>query len=135
MDIIIMILTTIGTIFILTAAVGLIRMPDFFLRLSVTIKAATLGIGFIMAGTALYFTDFPVTTKVLAIVFFLLVTAPVSGHMIGRTAYFTGMKLWKNTIIDELKGKYDRKTHELTSDEDHKDTDERKSRSRDSRER
>ncbi|ODS84212.1 MAG: Na+/H+ antiporter subunit G [Cytophagaceae bacterium SCN 52-12] len=118
MDIIIMAMTSIGTLFILIAAVGLIRMPDFFLRLSVTIKAATLGLGFIMGGTALYFLEFSVTAKVTAIIFFLLITAPVSGHMIGRTAYFTGMKLWKGTILDELKGKYDRKTHSLTSDGD-----------------
>ncbi len=111
-------MTSVGTLFILIAAIGIIRMPDFFLRLSVTIKAATLGLGFIMGGTALYFLEFSVTAKVTAIIFFLLITAPVSGHMIGRTAYFTGMKLWKGTIIDELKGKYDRKTHELTSDGD-----------------
>jgi len=117
-DLLIIILITTGTLFMLIASVGILRMPDFFLRLSVTIKAATLGIGFTMAGTALYFTDFPVSTKVLAIVFFLLITAPVSGHMIGRTAYFTGMKLWKGTIIDELKGKYDRRSHALTSDLD-----------------
>lgn len=115
---IIIILTSVGTLFILIAAIGVVRMPDFFLRLSVTIKAATLGLGFIMGGTALYFLEFSVTAKVTAIIFFLLITAPVSGHMIGRTAYFTGMKLWKGTIIDELKGKYDRKTHVLTSDGD-----------------
>ena len=117
-DYIIMLFTTLGTMFILIAAVGVLRMPDFFLRLSVTIKAATLGLGFIMAGTALYFLEFSVTAKVTAIIFFLLITAPVSGHMLGRTAYFTGMKLWKGTILDELKGKYDRKTHVLTSDGD-----------------
>jgi multicomponent Na+:H+ antiporter subunit G len=117
-DYIIMLFTTLGTLFILIAAVGIIRMPDFFLRLSVTIKAATLGLGFIMAGTALFFLEFSVTAKVIAIIFFLLITAPVSGHMLGRTAYFTGMKLWKDTILDELKGKYDRKTHSLTSDGD-----------------
>ena len=119
-DYIIMAFTTAGAIFILIAAIGVLRMPDFFLRLSVTVKSSTLGIGFIMGGVSFFFLDFPVTTKVLAIVFFLFATAPVSGHMIGRTAYFTGMKLWKNTILDELKGKYDRKTHELTSDNDKK---------------
>ena len=117
-EIIIMAMTSVGTLFILIAAVGIVRMPDFFLRLSVTIKAATLGLGFIMGGTALYFLEFSVTAKVIAIIFFLLITAPVSGHMIGRTAYFTGMKLWKGTILDELKGKYDRKTHSLPRDGD-----------------
>lgn len=115
-ELIIMALTTVGTVFILIAAVGLIRMPDFYLRLSVTIKAATLGLGLVMGGTAFYFLEFSVSAKVMAIIFFLLITAPVAGHMIGRTAYITGMKLWKGTIIDELKGKYDRKKRVLTSD-------------------
>lgn len=118
LDLVIILITSIGTLFILIASIGLIRMPDFFLRLSVTVKAATLGIGFVMGGTALYFLEFPVTAKVMAIIFFLLLTAPVSGHMIGRTAYFTGMRLWKGTILDDLKDKYDRKTHILTSDDD-----------------
>jgi len=117
-DLVIILMTSIGTLFILIASVGLIRMPDFFLRLSVTVKASTLGVGFVMGGTAIYFTEFSVTAKVMAIIFFLLITAPVSGHMIGRTAYFTGMRLWKGTILDELKDKYDRKTHVLTSDEE-----------------
>lgn len=102
-DLLIIILTTLGSMFILVAAIGILRMPDFYLRLSVTIKAATLGMGCVLGAVALYFTDFSVTTKVFAIIFFLTLTAPVAGHMIGRTAYYTGVKLWKHSVLDELK--------------------------------
>lgn len=112
-DIIIMVLSTIGSVFILIAAYGILRMPDFYLRLSVTIKAATMGVGLLLISAAYYFTEFSVTTKVLAIIFFLIITAPVAGHMIARTAYIIGVEKWKNTVIDELQGKYHKTTHEL----------------------
>jgi multicomponent Na+:H+ antiporter subunit G len=107
---------TIGSLFVLTAAIGILKMPDFYTRLSVTVKAATLGIGCILLAAAFYFYDFSVTSKVIAIIFFLFITAPVAGHMISRAAYFSDTPLWKNTTIDELKGKYDKKTHKLKSD-------------------
>lgn len=99
----IIILSTIGSIFIFLAALGIVRMPDFYLRLSVTIKAGTFGIGFLLLSAALYFNEFSVTTKVMAILFFLIITAPVSGHMIGKTAYKMGIKLWDKSIHDDLK--------------------------------
>lgn len=102
-DISIIILSTIGSIFIFLAALGIIRMPDFYLRLSVTIKAGTFGIGFLLLSAALFFNEFSVTSKVMAILFFLIITAPVSGHLIGKTAYKMGIKLWDKSIHDDLK--------------------------------
>jgi multicomponent Na+:H+ antiporter subunit G len=111
-----MILCTLGCITVLIAAVGIVRMPDFFTRLSVTIKAATLGIGLLLAAAAVFFADISISTKVLAITFFLFLTAPVAGHMIGRASYFTGTKLWKGSVRDDLEGKYDKETHSLGSE-------------------
>lgn len=107
-DVLIIIFATLGALFILIAAVGLVRMPDFYLRQSVTVKAATLGAGLIVLAVSLYFHQLSVFTKAVAVVFFLFVTAPVSGHMICRSAYISGNKLWKDSVLDELKGKYDR---------------------------
>lgn len=104
-DIFIAFISTLGSLAILFASIGILRMPDFYLRLSVTVKAATLGVGFLLAGAAIAFPDVSVTTKAIAIAFFLVLTAPVAAHMIGRTAYHTGIPTWKGTIIDELKEK------------------------------
>jgi len=112
-DFIIAVLSTIGAVAILIAAIGIIRMPDFYLRLSVTVKAATLGSGLLLFGLAIFFPQVSVTTKALAIGFFLLLTAPVAAHMIGRTAYFIGTALWKGTIRDDLEGMYDKQNHRL----------------------
>lgn len=113
----IIILSTIGTLSILLAAVGIVRMPDIYLRISVTTKAATMGIGLILIGAALYFNELGITSRVIAIIFFMLLTAPVGAHMIGRASYFTGVKMWNKSVYDDLKGKYDTKTHELSSNE------------------
>lgn len=120
-EVIIMILSGTGALFILLAAIGFVRMPDFFLRVSVTTKAATLGIGLILGGAALYFSEVSVVSRVFAIILFLILTAPVAAHMIGRTSYFIGTALWEGTGIDELKGKYKQDTHELSSGEEQGD--------------
>lgn len=102
-DLLIKILCTLGAVFILIAAIGIYRMPDFYTRLSVTVKAGTLGVGCILAATAIHFYDFSVTTKVFAIIFFIFITSPVAAYMISRTAYISGIRLWDKSILDELK--------------------------------
>lgn len=115
-NLLVVILSSVGTVFILLAAIGIVRMPDFYLRVSVTTKAATLGIGLILIGAAFYFRDGSVTSRVIAIILFLLLTAPVGAHMIGRTSYFIGTKLWDKSVINELEDQYDEETHELYSE-------------------
>lgn len=114
-DIILILLCTIGTLAILFASIGILRMPDFFLRLSVTVKASTLGVGFLLAAAAMVFPEVFVTTKAIAIGFFLLLTTPVAAHMIGRVSYVSGIALWKGTQLDELDGMYDDE-HNLKSE-------------------
>ena len=116
-DILTMIFSGLGVIFILIASIGIVRMPDFFLRLSVTVKATTLGVGFILLSMVIFFGELSVATKALAIVLFLLITSPVGAQLIGRVSYFTGMTLWKKSVLDELKGKYNKETHVLNSDD------------------
>lgn len=115
-DIIIAIISTIGALAIFFASLGILRMPDFYLRLSVTVKAATLGVGLLLLCAAILFPDISVTTKAIAIIFFLFITSPVAAHMIGRAGYFTGTPLWKGTIIDELAGMYNKETHRLENE-------------------
>lgn len=103
------ILASLGSLFILLAAVGILRMPDTYLRMAVTTKAATLGIGLILFAAAVHFGDFSTTTRVIAIIVFILLTAPVGAHLIGKASYITGNKLWEKSVMDDLRGKY-RKT-------------------------
>lgn len=106
MEILIAVLSTLGAIIILVAAIGILRMPDFYLRLSVTVKAATLGVGIFLLCAAMEFPYTEVPIKSLAIIFFLLMTSPVAAHMIGRRAFRSNIPMWKDTWVDELEETY-----------------------------
>lgn len=101
----------IGSAFILISAIGLIKMPDIFLRMSATTKAITFGVSFVLIGAAIFFGDIGTITRTLVIIVFLFLTAPVAAHMIGRAAYFDGVYIWYKTIINEMDTKYQSKSH------------------------
>jgi len=104
-----------GAVFMFLAGIGILRMPDLYTRMSATTKAATLGVGCTLLAAAVYFSELGITSRALATIAFVLLTAPVAAHMIGRAAYFGGVPLWSGTITDELKGHYDLQTHALES--------------------
>jgi len=108
-------LVLIGSVFMLLAAIGVARMPDVFMRLHCSTKSATLGAGCLLLGAAIYFGDFSVGVRALAVVAFLFATAPVAAHVIGRAAYLSGVPLWEGTLSDEMKGQYNMATHHLAS--------------------
>lgn len=114
-DIIIAAIATLGALFVLLAAIGIVRMPDTYLRISVTTKAATLGVGLLLLSSTIFFSNADVTSQAFVIILFLFLTAPVSAHLIGRASYFIGVKLWDKSVMDELQGKYQKNTHILKS--------------------
>lgn len=95
-------LLTVGTLFVVIAAVGILRMPDFYMRISATTKASTLGVTFILGATALHFKDPGVSGKIIAIIAFIILTTPVAAHMISRAAHRSGVPLWPESVQDDL---------------------------------
>ena len=97
------VLLVVGAFFMLLAGLGVLRLPDLFMRLQASTKASTLGVGCVLLGVAIHFQDLGVTTRVVLIIAFLFLTAPVGAHLIARAAYAVGVPLWKGTITDELR--------------------------------
>lgn len=89
-----------GGFFAFVAGLGILRLPDVLIRMHATTKAGTLASGIIMLAVASGFGDAPTIARSVAIVVFLLVTAPVAAHMIGRAAFRSGVPLWGPTKID-----------------------------------
>ncbi|MCH6201849.1 monovalent cation/H(+) antiporter subunit G [Aquiflexum sp. LQ15W] len=118
-DILIMLLSTFGAMFILSSSIGLLRKPDVYLRISVTAKASTLGISLILVSAALFFNDYSVTTRAVAIILFVFLTISIGGHLLARAAYITKTPIWKGTKTDDLQGQYDAVTHKLYSEKHH----------------
>lgn len=94
-----------GSMFILIAAIGLLRMPDLIMRMHAATKAGTLGAGLILISVIFHFQRWSVTMESLLTIFFIFITAPIASHLLARASYFRGLKLAKSTIIDELKDK------------------------------
>lgn len=109
-------LLLIGSFLVLVAGIGVLRMPDLFLRMSATAKAGTLGTGLMVLAAAIHFNEFAIYTRAIALIAFLISTAPVSAHMLGRAAYFDGVPLWEGTVKDDLRGHYELSTHSLQED-------------------
>ena len=82
-------LMTAGALFTLFAAIGVVRLPDFYCRLSATSKAAPFGISLVLAGTALVFGQVEFTLQSAVVALFLILTSPVAAHALARAAYRT----------------------------------------------
>ncbi|MCE0732852.1 monovalent cation/H(+) antiporter subunit G [Halomonas sp. G15] len=108
-------LILIGALFMLLAALGLVRLPDLLTRMHATTKAATLGATLIMLAVAIHFAQVAVVARAFGVILFIMMTAPVAAHVIGRAGYFVGSRLWEGTLKDELRPNYDPLTHELKS--------------------
>jgi len=96
-----------GAAFMMVATIGALRLPDFYTRMHAITKAGTLGIGLILVGIAVFFGDLSATTRAMAVIAFVLFTAPVSAHMIGRAGYLDEVPLWQGTLVDKLRARYD----------------------------
>ena len=103
--VIVAILVISGAFLSLVASFGVIRLPDVFTRNHAASKSATLGVMSLMLATFLYFyiEHGHFNSRVLLAIFFVFFTAPVSGHLISRAAYNSGVKLWDKSIRDDLK--------------------------------
>ena len=76
-----------GAFFALVGAIGLLRLPDSFMRFHAPTKATTLGVGGVLAASLLYFAGSGrLVVHELLVALFLFVTAPVSALMLARAA-------------------------------------------------
>ncbi|KPQ16994.1 MAG: multicomponent Na+:H+ antiporter subunit MnhG [Rhodobacteraceae bacterium HLUCCO18] len=107
-EIIMAILVVSGGFFCFVAGLGVLRLPDVLMRMHASTKAGTLGSGLILAAVAVYFADTATISRAVATILFLLMTAPVAAHMIGRAAFRSGITLWNTKIEPEAERKLGR---------------------------
>jgi multicomponent Na+:H+ antiporter subunit G len=91
-----------GAAFVLIAAVGVLRMPDLYLRMQASTKGATLGVSAMALAVGLHFGDLETAITAVLVIGFFFLTAPVAAHVIGRAAYRVGVPLWRETRHDDL---------------------------------
>lgn len=83
-----------GLFFLISAAVGALRLPDFYTRLHATGQGDTLGIALFVLGLAVYHGFNYVSLKLLLIAAAFFVASPIGGHVLTRAAYHAGLKPW-----------------------------------------
>lgn len=88
-------------VFIITIGVyGIIRMPDTFTRLHAASKSVFLGvISLLLASTVT--AEPEIIMRVILIAFFLLMTTPVSAHVIAKAAFQRGERMRAPDAVDE----------------------------------
>lgn len=101
---IVLVMVIIGTLMNMLSSLGFIRLPDVYNRSHAATKSATLGIMFVLLGSFIYFLFVHnyFSVRLLLGIVFVFLTAPVTGHLIVRSAYRFGTKLSDNSIKDEL---------------------------------
>jgi multicomponent K+:H+ antiporter subunit G len=82
----------IGGLFALIGAIGLLRFPDFFMRLHAPTKATTLGVGGVLLASLIYhWSQGQFGLQELLITLFLFITAPVSANLLAKAALHLGV--------------------------------------------
>jgi monovalent cation/proton antiporter, MnhG/PhaG subunit len=103
-EIVVVVMVLAGTLLSLLSSLGFIRLPDVYTRSHAATKSITLGILFILLGTFIYFmfVHDQVSVRLLLGIIFVFLTAPVTGHLIARSAYRFGVKLSDSSVQDDL---------------------------------
>lgn len=95
------IITGIGAFFLLLGSFGIVRLPDVYNRLQAGTKCTTLGAFCAIIGVGIMMPQW--FAKTLLIALFILITNPISNHVIGRAGLKRGIPLCKKSIIDKTK--------------------------------
>ena len=107
-ELLLVVLLLVGSFFILMGGIGLVKLSEFFKRLHAPTKASTLGVGCVLIASGGYhlFIDSDPQPRELLITAFLLITAPISAHLMSKAALSLRMDEWP-----QLPGKSADDTH------------------------
>lgn len=83
-----------GCFFLVVAAVGIIRFPDFYSRIHPAGKSDTLGQLLVLMGLMIHEGLSFVSIKLLIIAAFILIATPTATHTIAKAAYLAGLPPW-----------------------------------------
>ena len=103
----------IGSIFLFLASLGVLRMPDSYNRIQTGTKATTLGLVLILIGVGILHPMW--FSKIIILIFFVLLTNPVSSHALAKAAHLVGIKMSDDTVIDQLKLDEQKQVHQKST--------------------
>lgn len=72
--------------FSVVAAVGVVRFPDALARMHASSKVGIFAGALALLAAAFYFAELSAVTRALVAIVFLMLTAPIGAHLLGRAA-------------------------------------------------
>lgn len=93
---------TAGALVFLVGTMGLLRLRDFYARLSGVAVAGALGTALLLLGLLLHYPSVENAIKIGLALLIQLATAAVGGNAIARAGYLTGVKPTESTKFDDL---------------------------------
>jgi multicomponent Na+:H+ antiporter subunit G len=96
------VLCSVGLIFTLSGAIGILRMPDVYCRIQCSSKTITMGA--LPALLGLVVAEGPFTAyggRALIVTLLLMIVNPAASHALARAAYKVGVPMWSGAVIDE----------------------------------
>lgn len=90
-----------GTFLFLSGAIGALRFPDLYNRIHAVTKTTTIAILTILLSGLLTVGFSPIGLKIVATMIFLSLTVPLSGQLLARAGYRSGVPLAPQTIRDD----------------------------------
>ncbi len=104
---IVAILIIAGSLFILVAALGIVKLHDVYMRMHAITKASSLSIVLLVIAMIIYRPSLDSIVGGILLVLFTIATAPIASHMIARVAHKLGVPLSKGAVVDELEEEED----------------------------
>ena len=93
----------VGAAFALIGSWGLAKLPDFYMRLHGPSKASTLGVGGMLIASMLYFWfhEGKISLHELLITLFMIISTPVSAHMLAKAALHLKLKPFSSALPED----------------------------------
>lgn len=93
----------VGALFGLTAAIGVVRLPDLLTRMHAASKAGAVGAGLILISVAMLGQDSGVAVRAILGIIFLLLTTPVAAHLLAKASMKSDLLDGADNVIDDLR--------------------------------
>lgn len=91
----------VGLIFMALGAIGIVRLPDTYLRMHAATKCSTLGLGLLLLGAVFHTGDAVALAKSAMVIVFAFAAQPVGSHILAKAALRTKARQWRHTLSDE----------------------------------
>ncbi len=95
-DLLVSVCLLLGLALMITAAIGLLRLPDLLCRSHAVAKASSLGIFLLLIALWLDLGAEVSGLKIALAIFFQLLTIPVSSHLVGMLAQEKRIPRWRD---------------------------------------